>query len=219
MKLLILDTETTGLPKSRNSSIYSTDEWPHVIQLSYIVIDTGLHPDDKYIITDKVNTYIKIKFPIPQDSIAIHGITDNILNTNGVDIINVINILNNTINNCDLIIGHNISFDKQVLIVENIRNKIISSFSKKPSVCTMKMYKQICNINIIKDSKSYLKYPTLQELHQYTFNENITNLHNSYVDVLICARCYFKLNYDVDLLMTNSEFSTEYYTHISSSIV
>lgn len=138
MKLLILDTETTGLPKNRNSSIYSTDEWPNVIQISYIVIDTRLQDEDKYIITDKVNTYIKITFPIPQDSIAIHGITDDILNTKGVDIIYALNILNNTINECDLIIGHNISFDKQLLIVENIRHNIISSFPKKPSFCTMK---------------------------------------------------------------------------------
>lgn len=218
MKLLILDTETTGLPKNRNSSIYSTNEWPNVIQISYIVIDTTLQTDDKYIITDKVNTYIKIKFPIPQDSIAIHGITDDTLNTKGVDITYALNLLNNAINNCDLIIGHNISFDKQLLIVENIRHNIISSFPKKPSFCTMKMYKEFCNIYITKNTKPYLKYPTLQELHQATFNETITNLHNSYVDVLICTRCYFKLNYDVDLLINNDDFINEYYTCISSSV-
>ena len=37
MKVLVFDTETTGLPKGKNPSIYKTELWPHIIQLSYIV--------------------------------------------------------------------------------------------------------------------------------------------------------------------------------------
>ena len=40
MKVLVFDTETTGLPKSRNSSIYSSDEWPYIIQMGWIMYDT-----------------------------------------------------------------------------------------------------------------------------------------------------------------------------------
>ena len=39
MKVLVFDTETTGLPKD-NSNIYRTDMWPHVLQLSYLMYDT-----------------------------------------------------------------------------------------------------------------------------------------------------------------------------------
>ena len=40
MKVLIFDTETTGLPEGKNPSIYETQKWPHIIQLSYIVYDS-----------------------------------------------------------------------------------------------------------------------------------------------------------------------------------
>ena len=40
MKVLVFDTETTGLPKD-NSNIYRTDMWPHVLQLSYLMYDTN----------------------------------------------------------------------------------------------------------------------------------------------------------------------------------
>jgi len=35
MKILVFDTETTGLPE-RSSSIKETDKWPYIIQISYI---------------------------------------------------------------------------------------------------------------------------------------------------------------------------------------
>jgi DNA polymerase-3 subunit epsilon len=40
MKVLIFDTETSGLPTEKNPSIYATDKWPHILQLSYIVYDS-----------------------------------------------------------------------------------------------------------------------------------------------------------------------------------
>ena len=40
MKLLVFDTETTGLPLERNASIYKPELWPHIIQISFILYDT-----------------------------------------------------------------------------------------------------------------------------------------------------------------------------------
>ena len=41
MRVLVFDTETTGLPTERNASIYHVDKWPYIIQLSYIIYCTG----------------------------------------------------------------------------------------------------------------------------------------------------------------------------------
>ena len=41
MKVLIFDTETTGLPLERNPSIYDSSMWPYIVQLSYILYDTS----------------------------------------------------------------------------------------------------------------------------------------------------------------------------------
>ena len=62
MKVLIFDTETTGLPTERNPSIYETQKWPHVIQLSYIVYDSETND----IITVE-DDYIHISDDVPRD--------------------------------------------------------------------------------------------------------------------------------------------------------
>ncbi len=33
MKVLIFDTETTGLPEGKNPSIMDTCKWPHIVQI------------------------------------------------------------------------------------------------------------------------------------------------------------------------------------------
>jgi DNA polymerase III epsilon subunit-like protein len=40
MKVMVFDTETTGLPLEKNPSIYESHKWPHIIQLSYIIYDS-----------------------------------------------------------------------------------------------------------------------------------------------------------------------------------
>ena len=40
MKILVFDTETSGLPE-RSASIYEHSKWPYIIQLSYVLYDGG----------------------------------------------------------------------------------------------------------------------------------------------------------------------------------
>ena len=39
MKILIFDCETTGLPKDYKGSLYDSNNWPHIVQLSFILFD------------------------------------------------------------------------------------------------------------------------------------------------------------------------------------
>ena len=49
MKILIFDTETSGLPEERNASLLSTNKWPYILQLSYILYDTDSNKILKYV--------------------------------------------------------------------------------------------------------------------------------------------------------------------------
>ena len=40
MKVLVFDTETSGLPVERNGSIYQSFNWPYIVQLSYMIYDS-----------------------------------------------------------------------------------------------------------------------------------------------------------------------------------
>jgi len=202
MKILVFDTETTGLPEGRNPSIITTHLWPHIVQLSYILYDTELAT-----ILDYVDVIIKLPTGvyISKESENIHRISNKKSQEEGVDIVNELKLFNDIVLKADLVVGHNISFDKRMIMVECIRNKIRQNFTinynRKPEYCTMKNSVDLCKIVVkSKNGSEYYKYPKLMELHKYLFDTIPDGLHNSMVDVLACFRCYGKMKYNIDYL-------------------
>ena len=213
MKILVFDTETSGLPE-RNASIYDHNKWPYIIQLSYILYDLS---NNNAIIKDN---YIKLSPTIPIDpsSLEIHGLNHDLLNNNGINIIPALREFNEYLDKCDIIIGHNISFDKRLIFVECLRNKIEQKFTKfvnnqkicKPEFCTMKNTKEYCNIiKLSKNNIPFIKSPSLIEVYNILFlNEpNPNNLHNSLVDILCTLRCYLKYTYNIDIIEVNQKIA------------
>ena len=215
MRIVCFDTETTGLPEGRNISIYETPKWPHIVQLSFMVYDT-----DKKEVVEEYNEIIKIKedVELTPKSVEIHGITREIIEKRGIHITEALRAFKCALHNSDCSIGHNLSFDKRLLIVESIRNKGFDSndnsiiqlhFGKE--FCTMQNSVDVCKIKRLrKDGTSYYKYPTLIELHEHLFKIKPHNAHDSKVDVLICLRCYCKLVFNYDLSRESRQFRRMY---------
>ena len=206
MKILIFDTETTGLPTERNASIIATHKWPYIVQLSYILYDT-----DCSMVLNSIDKIIKLSegITISKESENIHKISNEMSKTKGVDIKKELQEFNNMLIESDLVVAHNISFDKQMIMVECIRHKLQQNFTRntnrKPEYCTMKNSVNICKIpKVSLNGDIYYKYPKLIELYQHLFDETPDGLHNSMIDVLACLRCYGKMKLDVDLLEKSS---------------
>ena len=144
MKIIVFDTETTGLPKSKYAEPEDTWQFPYVVQLSWLIFNTGTNKietvRDKII---KLPNYIKI----PKKATEIHGITQEQMLEEGQPASEVLDTFMRDLSSCTGVIGHNIEFDKKMLEVECIRNKCrrLSSY-RKMTFCTMKMGKHICNI-------------------------------------------------------------------------
>ena len=190
MIVLIVDTETSGLPQKKNASIYQTELWPYIVQLSFIVYDIEshsiLHSYDQII-------YVPPHVKIHPAAIKVHGIDSNIIQKKGIPIEQALIHLNQWAAQSELIVGHNISFDKRMLYVEFIRNKIhgFGDRIKPVFYCTMKKGASICNIIAKSESgDSYIKYPKLSELYQHLVKQSPNGLHNAFCDVLICLRCF-----------------------------
>jgi len=194
MLWLIFDTETTGLPpKHRVIHNDTLQDWPHIVQFSFILFDTE---------TLKLTEYdyiIKAPF-VPEESTKIHGITESLNREQGFPFLCVYDIFKLCLDQCDVLIGHNVSFDINMLEVECLRNKMTFNVTK-PVVCTMKSTTQLCNL-------PQLKWPTLNELHRTLFNTSVLHLHNSIVDVIICLRCYYWLVYKKDLFELVKKYKT-----------
>ena len=198
MKVLVFDTETSGLPKERNASIYSSHLWPHIIQLSYIIYCS----DTNELITVQ-DDYINISddIIISPESQKVHQISRETLKK-GKNIAEVLDSFNNWSKQCDLLVAHNISFDKKMLMVEGIRNKI--KVDIHDTFCTMKNSIDLCHIEKeFENGDKYLKYPSLSELHNHLFDRVPQNTHNALIDILICMRCFCKMELKKDISRIN----------------
>lgn len=179
MKLLIFDTETTGLPKSKLPAQAGPNNWPHIVSISWIILDTVTNK------IEKIKSYIvkPNNWTIPEDSVKIHGITNEVANSSGVPLdVPIIELLNE---DYDAVAAHNLEFDINVL-----NNAILwdlgfqSSGLRGIKFCTMNLSRDICKLP--GKFKGY-KPPKLKELYLLAFGElpEESKLHGSLYDAQI----------------------------------
>jgi DNA polymerase III epsilon subunit-like protein len=209
-KILVFDTETTGLPKKRNASMFKPDDWPHVVQLSFLLYDAG-----KNTIVDSGDYIVKLPagVEIEPGAAAVHGITDEQCEREGITMYDALLHFNRLGATADVFVAHNISFDKRQIIVESTRLNMGHPFGYtgnwKPVFCTMKETTEMCKIAVKSErtGETYYKYPKLSELHNYMFGYVPNGLHDSMADILICLRCYLQLIYKRDIIYDNKSFA------------
>ena len=217
MKYLVFDTETTGLINKTNLSIENVELFPHIVQLSYIIYDDQIKE-----ITLTYDVIIKLENPslIKPENSAIHKITPEMSSKSKITIYQALNMLFNSLSHVDMIIGHNLSFDINMINVEilrlkekNLYNPVMEYGFKKLTnskfvFCTMKQNIERCAIKRTNKFGTYNKYPRLSELHLNLFKQMPLNLHNSLIDVLITLRCYVftELSYDIINISTLKPF-------------
>jgi len=214
MLVLVFDTETTGLPPRtpRGAPTPPIEElaatWPYIVQLSGLLFDTK----EKKVV-DMFDHIIKLPADValPDESVAIHGISREMCETQGIDIKAALVNFAICLEKAHCVVAHNLDFDKNVLLVELHRNGYVNIFNKqlKLEYCTMKYGDKITNLTMISkiSGKPIRKSPKLVELHEHLFGvaEKPLNLHNSLIDVLICARCYSKMANKQDMFEWEDE--------------
>jgi hypothetical protein len=192
------------------------NECPHITQMCFIIYDTNTesvtHIYNKFIDIDinvkvhKIASKITHIYTTPQDVI------DNGENPSDNQIIILSELKKNSPNKiepveimiesfiyaleiCECIIGHNVIFDIQVLLVEVKRINNMIYFKKIFEInheCTMLQSTNICNLMIGKRKK----YPKLIEAYNILFKDEIlySELHNAFIDAYVCLKIYCKLN-------------------------
>ena len=194
MSKIFIDCETCGLPVSSNRNIPAkqTNNWPHIVQLSWIIQNSfgRIIKEADYII--KPRGYV-----ISEESTKIHGISHQTAVEKGEDICAILRILSKDISNINSIVCHNASFDLKVLEASYYRCKIPCLIHNKKQECTMKNPKVIeyCAIPFnnhkkYSNSKQIYKWPRLEELYRKCFDMDFPNAHNSMYDARATRECY-----------------------------
>jgi len=183
MKVLIFDTETTGLPTSRAKAYQQKDAWPHIVSISWLVMESNTNE----IITKKSYIVKPNGWTIPPDSIAIHGITNEIAHEKGVPLSDALYEFLGTPR--DIVVAHNLEFDENVIVNAMTWDLGIQLFYglDSPKYCSMVLSADICRLPS-KFGRGY-KPPRLSELYEHVFREKpiASQLHGSMYDAKILA--------------------------------
>jgi len=183
MKILIFDTETTGLPKTRELAIKGSDNWPHMVSIAWTVIDS----DRNYDTCALCESYIvKPQWVIPEDSTKIHGITQAKAEAEGIPLSTIMERFLAV--DHDIMVAHNMNFDYNVLvnaILWDLKLNVLPDF--KPKFCSMEAMKNVMKIPYA-NGRGY-KPPKLTELYTYAvkkpFNSGLT--HSAQYDTWLLA--------------------------------
>lgn len=181
---LFFDTETTGLPSDWKAPITDLNNWPRLVQLAYIVYDSSgcKIKEEDFIIKPE-------GFTIPSDISDIHGITTEIALKKGKSLVDVLKQFNLLINQSEILVAHNMSFDEKIIGAEFLRLEIQNSISSKKKICTMESSKDFCAI----PGPYGHKWPKLSELHYKLFNITFEEAHNALVDIRVTSKCFWEL--------------------------
>lgn len=90
------------------------------------------------------------------------------------------------IDQADVVVGHNVRFDIQVVDCEMYRMFTRMPLLHKPRICTMLSSTEFCDL-------PNLKWPKLQELHETLFGSTFNDAHDATADVSATFRCFWAL--------------------------
>lgn len=183
---VVLDVETTGLINMDGAPTKAKlDEWdegfPRIVQFAWITVSRD------YRAVKKKNFIIKQDKPIPNEAVAIHGITNEKAESLGVDLKEVLIEFRNDIEFCEYYVGHNVQFDKYVVEAECIRSRVAKPFTKKGKYDTMVMGRSIME----------RKFYKLQEIAQKTLPKDQfekIDFHDAEHDVYVTAALFCALH-------------------------
>ena len=180
---LIFDTETTGLPRDKHMPAnLEAKNWPDLVSLSWKVYEDGT-------CTSTHSFVIKPEgWTIPQEATRIHGISHDTA-MGGVPLRTAMDAFCKDLARCSVIIAHNLSFDKQVVLNAlrwRLQQRTVE-WSPLADICT-----GILSTNELKlqfsgrnTSGSY-KMPSLKELYKATLQkEDPPGAHDSLRDVVV----------------------------------
>ncbi|HNR74003.1 MAG TPA: exonuclease domain-containing protein, partial [Cyclobacteriaceae bacterium] len=184
---LIFDTETTGIPRNKTAPLTDLDNWPRLVQFAWQLHDgTGK-------LVSRNNAIIKPDgFDIPFNAEQVHGISTQRALDEGRDLELVLAEFLKDLERTQVLVGHNIEFDINIIGAEFIRKGIaIENFLALNKIDTGISATEFCQLSGGLGGK--LKMPRLTELHEKLFGKPFEDAHDASYDVAATARSFFGL--------------------------
>jgi len=189
--LLVVDTESTGLPIDWKAPSSDSANWPHICQLAASLYQCDTDIKQRRRVACFSSMVRPDGYTIPEDATKINGITTEMATRYGRPLFEVLQDFMVLQEEADYFCSHNVSFDGKVIRAAAHRLNAFESITKIPSICTMRETTKWCNL----PGPRGPKFPKIQELYDKLFNEAMPDAHDAFGDIEAVARCFFRLIY------------------------
>jgi DNA polymerase-3 subunit epsilon len=175
MIALFFDTETTGF---KHGTFI-----PEIVQIGALLQDT----ETKRVLAE-FNMMVLTKLPIPDEVVAIHGISDALCQAFGTSPAIADNMFALMAAKADVLVAHNIAFDIGI---------IADAWDISPAIIATK--KQFCimlncaTFDMPRKHAGRRQYTKLADAYKYFYGEDFSNAHDAMADVRACRDVYFKI--------------------------
>ena len=185
MAILFFDTETSGFPSKKIEPTSQKNAW--IVQIGMALTDNNgeIINQDSFLIKSNGRLISKGAQKVHQISKAqtdIYGVPESLLCV----------LFESYLLRVNLIVGHNISFDLEMvrlLLARNNMQYTASLIQNLPTKCTMKASTEFCKL----PGKYGYKWPKLTELFHILFPEETFDAHDALEDIKATIKCYKEL--------------------------
>lgn len=182
--ILFTDTETTGLFDRKGALSDKHQPWP--VQLAVIFdMDSRVRTFGSFIINPKAK--------IEKKALEAHKISPTIAEAMGIDVRTAVLFFLSLAERADMIVGHNVDFDMDIIRSAAARLKIDDSLLQNmKTFCTMRRSTDVCQIP--KARGSGFKWPKLEEAYTKLIDpKGFTNAHDAMMDTKACRTIFYHL--------------------------
>ncbi len=179
---LFIDTEASGLPKKWNLPYSTPGNWPHAVQVSWLIYNKAgekIKEENHYVNNND--------FDIAPSALNIHGLTKNFLQQTGMPRRELLAILSNDLMQYKpIIVGHFMELDYRVVGADYFREAMENPMEKLSTFCIMKASKHL-------QQNPNSRFLRLGNLYELLFKRPLLSQHNALVDASATAECFFEL--------------------------
>ena len=196
MKLLVFDTETTGVPLWNEPSEHPGQ--PHLVELAAILLDT----DTREEIRDISRIVLPDGWTIPDETAAIHGITTERAILDGHPEPLVVGNWMALAEDADEITSFGISFDMRIMRIAMLRSGKDKTYCdawalERRASCVMRRCTPVCKLpptdKMMASGRKTFKTPNLSEACEAMMGRKLEGAHSAMVDARATVDLWFKL--------------------------
>ena len=192
MKLMIFDTETTGLLDYKADLMEKHQ--PRVMQLACKLVEE----DTGEVIKEMCRIAKPDNWPALEDgAFKAHGISIQRCHDEGVPMKEILEEFHEIKRLAERRTGFNVSYDKRMMKREELIYEMRTEADHLHTFCIMQISKDICQIpptnSMMKAGRKTFKTPNLTEAYTHFFGRGFNKAHDAMADVNATLEIFFKL--------------------------